>query len=256
MARLCGNVNILMEASGMPEIMRLMYNVLVIHSLFLFAQYKSEFILSLEHEWRSNMDIISITLIAIGLSMDAFAVSVSNGIIIKDLKFGHALKVGLYFGVFQALMPLAGWLAGFQFKEYITSIDHWIAFILLAFIGGKMIREAYADNCEVSGSGDGVCEVAISNQEEVQENPLRMGRLLVLAVATSIDALAVGISFAFLKVSILWTASIIGLITFVICVAGVYVGKKFGCLFQKKAEIIGGLILIFIGLKILLEHTL
>jgi putative Mn2+ efflux pump MntP len=186
--------------------------------------------------------------------MDAFAVSISNGIIIKDLKLQHALKVGLYFGVFQALMPLAGWFAGSQFKDYITSIDHWIAFILLAIIGGKMIKEAYGDECEVSGSGDGTCEVAISAQVEACEDPLRMGRLVVLAVATSIDALAVGISFAFLNVSILWSATVIGVITFAICVAGVYIGRKFGCLFRKKAEIIGGIILIFIGLKILLEH--
>jgi putative Mn2+ efflux pump MntP len=201
------------------------------------------------------MDIISITLIAVGLSMDAFAVSVTNGIIIKDLKFKHALKVGLYFGVFQALMPLAGWLAGSQFKEYIVTIDHWIAFVLLAFIGGKMIHEAYANSCEANSSGDGVCEVAISCQAEAVEDPLRMGRLIVLAIATSIDALAVGVSFAFLNVSILWTSSVIGMITFVICVAGVYIGKRCGCLFQKSAEIIGGVILILIGLKILLEHT-
>lgn len=200
------------------------------------------------------MDILSIILIAIGLSMDAFAVSVTNGIIIKDLKFKHALKVGLYFGVFQALMPLAGWLAGSQFKEYIVNIDHWIAFILLAFIGGKMIHEAYANSCEVSSSGDGACEIVITSQAEAVEDPLRMGRLIVLAVATSIDALAVGISFAFLDVSILWTSSVIGMITFVICVAGVYIGKKFGCLFQKGAEIIGGVILILIGFKILVDH--
>ena len=200
------------------------------------------------------MDILSITLIAIGLSMDAFAVSISNGIIIKELKLQHALKIGLYFGVFQALMPLAGWFAGSQFKDYITSIDHWIAFILLAIIGGKMIKEAYEDECEINSSGDGTCEVAISAQVEACEDPLRMGRLVVLAVATSIDALAVGISFAFLNVSILWSATVIGVITFGICVAGVYIGRKFGCLFRKKAEIIGGIILIFIGLKILLEH--
>lgn len=202
------------------------------------------------------MDIISIALIAVGLSMDAFAVSVSNGIIIKEVKLQHALKVGLYFGVFQALMPLAGWLAGSQFKEYITGIDHWIAFLLLAFIGGKMIHEAYNEDCEVCDTGAEVCEVAIASQSEAiaVEDPLRMGRLLVLAVATSIDALAVGISFAFLNVSILWSAVMIGLITFVICVAGVYIGKKCGCLFQKRAEIAGGVILVLIGVKILVEH--
>lgn len=202
------------------------------------------------------MDIVSIALIAVGLSMDAFAVSVTNGIIIRELKLQHALKVGLYFGVFQALMPLAGWLAGSQFKEYITSIDHWIAFVLLAFIGGKMIYEAYKENCEVCETGEEACEVAISGQEGTVavEDPLRMGRLMVLAVATSIDALAVGISFAFLNVSILWSAALIGLITFVICAAGVYIGNKFGCLFQKKAEIAGGIILLLIGTKILVEH--
>jgi putative Mn2+ efflux pump MntP len=200
------------------------------------------------------MDILSIILIAVGLSMDAFAVSITNGIIIKDFKVSDALKVGLYFGVFQALMPLAGWLAGSQFKDYIISIDHWIAFVLLAFIGGKMIREAYSNDSKTNESAEGISEAAISVLETEKEDPLRMGRLLVLAVATSIDALAVGISFAFLNVSIIWAAFVIGSITFVICVAGVFIGKRCGCLFQKKAEIVGGLILICIGLKILLEH--
>lgn len=201
------------------------------------------------------MDILSIILIAIGLSMDAFAVSITNGIIITDLKMQHALKVGLYFGVFQALMPLAGWLAGFQFKDYITSIDHWIAFVLLAIIGSKMVWEAINEKCETDETVEGMCEVAVSNQGTACENPLKMGRLIILAIATSIDALAVGISFAFLRVSIVWAAVIIGLITFVICFIGVYVGNKFGCFMKKKAEIVGGLILICIGLKILLEHS-
>ncbi len=200
------------------------------------------------------MDIVSIILIAVGLSMDAFAVSVTNGIIIKDLKLGHALKIGLYFGIFQALMPLAGWLAGSQFKNYITSIDHWIAFGLLVFIGGKMVWEASGEEDKEAETEAEMCEVAISTQGTACENPLKMGRLLVLAVATSIDALAVGISFAFLNVSILWAAAVIGLITFAICFTGVFVGNKFGGLLKKKAEVIGGLILICIGLKILLEH--
>lgn len=200
------------------------------------------------------MDILSIILIAIGLSMDAFAVSVTNGIIIKDLKIGHALKIGLYFGVFQALMPLAGWFAGSQFKDYITSFDHWIAFGLLAFIGGKMIWEAFGEGNKELENAEGMSEVAISTQETVYENPLKMGRLLLLAVATSIDALAVGVSFAFLSVSIIWSAALIGLITFVICVAGVFIGNKFGGLLKKRAEIAGGLILICIGLKIIIEH--
>lgn len=200
------------------------------------------------------MDILSIVLIAIGLSMDAFAVSVTNGIIIRELKVGHALKVGLYFGVFQALMPLAGWVAGSQFKDYIVNVDHWIAFALLAFIGGKMIHEAFGEE-EAAETIGGMCEVAVSNQGTVCENPLKMSRLIVLAVATSIDALAVGISFAFLRVSIVWSSLMIGFITFIICFAGVYIGNRFGGLLKKKAEIVGGLILICIGLKILLEHT-
>jgi len=151
-------------------------------------------------------------------------------------------------------MPLAGWLAGSQFKDYIVSIDHWIAFGLLAFIGGKMIHEAYDKENGEAENAEGICEVAVSAQDTAYENPLRMGRLLVLAVATSIDALAVGVSFAFLRVSIFWLAVLIGLITFIICFAGVYIGKRFGGLFKKKAEIAGGLILIGIGLKILLEH--
>lgn len=200
------------------------------------------------------MDVLSIILIAVGLSMDAFAVSVTNGIILKELKLAHALKVGLYFGLFQALMPLTGWLAGFRFKDYITNVDHWIAFGLLAFIGGKMIKEAFDVNSEEDETVESMCEVAVSNHGTVCKDPLPLGRLLVLAVATSIDALAVGISFVFLKVSIIQPAVIIGLITFAICTAGVYIGNKFGGLIKKRAEIVGGLILICIGFKILLEH--
>jgi len=200
------------------------------------------------------MDILSIALIAVGLSMDAFAISVTNGIIIKNLKIGHAIKIALYFGVSQALMPLAGWLAGYQFKDYITSVDHWIAFVLLAFIGGKMVWEAYCEKDKQAENVDGMCEVAVSTQGTVNENPLRMGRLLVLAVATSIDAFAVGISFAFLRASIIWAATVIGMITFLICFTGVFIGNKFGGLLKKKAEIVGGLILICIGLKIVFEH--
>lgn len=200
------------------------------------------------------VDILSIVLIAVGLSMDAFAVSVTNGIIIRDIKIEHGLKVGFYFGAFQALMPIAGWLAGSQFKDYITSIDHWIAFGLLSFIGGKMAWEAARGRDEEAETVEAMCEVAISNQGTVCENPLGMRRLIVLAVATSIDALAVGISFAFLRVSIIWAATVIGLITFGICFAGVYIGNKFGGMLKKKAEIVGGLILIGIGLKILFEH--
>lgn len=198
------------------------------------------------------MDFLSIVLIGFGLSMDAFAVSITYGITIRNLRLSHVLEIGMFFGGFQALMPLIGWAVGSQFKDYIVSIDHWIAFGLLAVIGIKMIREAleHADDCRYEME-----EAAISRQETAADhNQLKAGRLLVLAIATSIDALAVGVSFAFLRVSILWASLVIGLITFVICAFGVLVGKRFGCLFKKKAEILGGAVLILIGVKILFEH--
>lgn len=198
------------------------------------------------------MDLLSIVLIAFGLSMDAFAVSVTNGITIRNLKSSHALKIGAYFGGFQALMPVIGWAVGSQFKDYIVSIDHWIAFGLLAFIGIKMIHEALEHSEE---GKDGMEEAAISKQlPEAAGSELKAGRLVVLAVATSIDALAVGVSFAFLSVSILGASAAIGLITFAVCVAGVFIGKRFGSLLKKKAEIAGGVILVLIGAKILFEH--
>lgn len=199
------------------------------------------------------MDLLSIVLIAFGLSMDAFAVSITNGITIRNLRLSHVLKIALFFGGFQALMPAIGWAAGSQFKDYIVSIDHWIAFGLLAVIGIKMIREALeeAEDCRYE-----IEEAAISRQESARDNnQLKTGRLVVLAIATSIDALAVGVSFAFLRVSILWASLIIGLITFGVCAFGVLVGKRCGCLFKKKAEISGGVVLILIGAKILFEHT-
>lgn len=183
------------------------------------------------------MDTITIILIALGLSMDAFAVSVSSGITIKDLKPRHALKISGYFGVFQALMPILGWLLGLGFKDYIEKYDHWIAFGLLGFVGAKMLREAVEEDCE---------DIL---------NPLKSNVLFMLAIATSIDAMAVGVSFAFLKASILSSAIIIGVITFAVCFGGVYLGKKCGCIFKKKAEIAGGIILMLIGFKILAEHT-
>lgn len=202
------------------------------------------------------MDLLSIILIAFGLSMDAFAVSVTNGITIRNLKPGHALRIGAYFGGFQALMPLIGWAVGSQFRNYIVNIDHWVAFGLLAFIGIKMIREAWEHNEDSDESKkDNLEEVAISKQiSEDGGSQLTRGRLLILAVATSIDALAVGVSFAFLSVSILGASTVIGLITFAVCVIGVLIGKRFGSLLKKKAEIAGGFILVFIGLKILFEH--
>ena len=184
---------------------------------------------------------IELFLLGIGLSMDAFAVSVCKGLGMRRLNKKQALIIGLYFGGFQALMPLIGWLLGSQFQTYITSIDHWIAFILLGFIGGKMMIEAIRE----------------WNEEEtvdVMDAPLDHKNMLVLAVATSIDALAVGITFAFLDTPIIEAITIIGITTMVISIIGVVVGNFFGSRYKSKAEFIGGLILVLLGLKILLEH--
>lgn len=185
--------------------------------------------------------VIELFLLGVGLSMDAFAVSVCKGLGMRKLNKKQALIIGLYFGGFQALMPFVGWLLGSQFHKYITSIDHWIAFILLGFIGGKMMIEAVRE----------------WNEEEVvdvMDAPIDHKNMLVLAVATSIDALAVGITFAFLGTPIVEAITIIGITTMVISIAGVVVGNFFGSRYKSKAEFIGGLILVLLGLKILLEH--
>lgn len=183
---------------------------------------------------------IELFLIGVGLSMDAFAVSVCKGLAMKKVNKKQAVVIGLYFGGFQALMPFLGWLLGIRFQKYIVSVDHWIAFVLLVFIGGKMVVEAVREKGE----------------KEIGEMdlPLNHKEMLVLAVATSIDALAVGITFAFLDVPIAEAVIIIGCTTFVLSILGVVVGNYFGSRYKKKAEITGGIILILIGLKILLEH--
>ena len=175
-------------------------------------------------------------LIAVGLSMDAFAVSVCKGLSVRTLSPRHALTCGVYFGGFQALMPLMGWLLGIQFQSLITKIDHWIAFILLGLIGFNMIRESMGDD------------------EEEVDALFTFRAMLPLAVATSIDALAVGITFAFLQVNIIPAVSFIGIITFLLSAFGVWIGSVFGSCFKQKAELLGGLILILMGTKILLEH--
>ena len=182
------------------------------------------------------MGLIELFLMAVGLSMDAFAVSVCKGLAMKKCTWTKAGVVGLYFGVFQAGMPAVGYLLGSQFKEVITSIDHWIAFILLGLIGASMIKEAF---------GEEGCEA---------DDSLDVKTMLTLAVATSIDALAVGITFAFLQVEIVPAVSFIGVTTFIISVAGVKIGNVFGSRWQKGAQIAGGVILICLGVKILVEH--
>ena len=182
------------------------------------------------------MGLIELFLIAVGLSMDAFAVSVCKGLAMPKCTFKKAAIVGLWFGGFQALMPAIGYVLGAQFQETIAYIDHWIAFVLLALIGGNMIHEA------------------LDNDEEEADASLDVKTMFLLAVATSIDALAIGITFAFLKVNIIPAVCFIGIVTFIISFAGVKIGNVFGVRYKNKAEIVGGVILILLGLKILLEH--
>ena len=184
------------------------------------------------------MNILTIIIIAIGLAMDAFSVSVATGATYKKPRNRHAFMMAFAFGGFQAIMPIVGWLAGLTLREYIKDYDHWVAFILLAFIGGKMIYESFK----------------IKHVQE-QSETLSAAMLLLLALATSIDALAVGITFSFLLAGSLAIAVIIiGLTTFVLSYAGFYIGKTFGRFFETSIEAIGGIILIVIGIKILLEH--
>lgn len=183
--------------------------------------------------------MVEVFLIAVSLALDAFAVAVSSGISVRGFGVRLALKVGLYFGFFQFSMPLIGWLLGSGLSTYIIAIDHWVAFGLLGVIGGRMVWEAAHKDCSVPDSGP-------------SELPAK--RLVVLAVATSIDALAVGVSMAFMDVNIISSAALIGAVAFVLSVFGGLLGKKLGCLFQKRAEIVGGLVLIGIGAKILFEH--
>lgn len=187
------------------------------------------------------MDVMEILLVGVGLSMDAFAVSVCKGLSVPKLKWKHILIPALYFGSFQALMPLVGWVLGYQFQSLITSVDHWIAFGLLLAIGANMIREA------AGGKDEGVKDGGVNGSFAVLT-------MLALAVATSIDALAIGITFAFLEVNIWLAIAVIGCTTFVLSAAGVWIGNAFGAKFQRKAEILGGVILIWIGVKTLLEH--
>lgn len=192
------------------------------------------------------MGLAELVLLAVGLSMDAFAVSICKGLGMKKINLKVAVVLGLFFGGFQAGMPVIGWALGSQFMGIIGPIDHWIAFILLAFIGGKMLWEAFTedeDEDEDEDEGDG---------EDAEK--IDLGEYLILAIATSIDALAVGISFAALSVDIMSAVSLIGITTFIFSVAGVAIGHTFGARYEKPATIVGGVVLIFIGLKILLEH--
>lgn len=186
------------------------------------------------------MGLFELLLIAVGLSMDAFAVSICKGLGMKEVNLKVAVVLALFFGGFQALMPLIGWALGSQFLGIIGPIDHWVAFVLLAVIGGKMLWEAFRED---AGEGDGK-----------PADRIDLGEFLILAIATSIDALAVGISFAALSVDIVPSVALIGVTTFTFSIAGVFVGNFFGSRYEKPASIVGGVVLILIGTKILLEH--
>lgn len=184
------------------------------------------------------MDFISLLFLAIALAMDAFSVSVTDGLVVKDFKITDALKVGLFFGAFQFIMPCIGnFLASFA-AEYIERFDHWIAFALLAFLGTRMIWEA------------------VRGEDEIPQNPLKTSTLFLMAIATSIDALAAGVSLAAVSAPIIYSSAVIGIVAFIFSFSGMYAGRRFGDLLGNKAEILGGVILILIGTKTLFEHLL
>lgn len=185
------------------------------------------------------MELLTVTAIALGLSADAFAVSIVSGTAYKQLKIKHAFRIAVFFGGFQAIMPVIGWLAGMSVKEYIADYDHWVALALLSAIGGKMIYESF----KITPAGENF-------------DPSNIFVLLTLSVATSIDALAIGMTLSFLRISIATAAVIIGLITFVLSYFGVFIGKNFGHFFENKIQAVGGLVLIALGIKVLLEHLL
>lgn len=182
------------------------------------------------------MGTIELLLLSVGLAMDAFAVSICKGISMKKMNWKKALIIGLYFGGFQALMPVIGYFLGTAFELIITNIDHWVAFILLGIIGGNMIKESFEDESDSCNDDVG------------------FKTMVILAIATSIDALTVGITFAFLKVNLIAAISMIGVITLALSVIGTKIGNKFGNKYKNKAELVGGIILVLLGIKILLEH--
>lgn len=184
------------------------------------------------------MGIIELLLIAVGVSMDAFAVSICKGLSTRKIRPSYALSAGLWFGGFQALMPVLGFYLGVSFADFVADVDHWIAFVLLGIIGAKMIKESFEnDSCELTAG-------------------FSWRSMLPMAVATSIDALAIGVSFAFLKVDIWWSVLMIGITTGLFSAGGVYIGNAFGCRYKSKAELVGGAILCIMGVKILIEHTM
>ena len=182
------------------------------------------------------MSFLDLILIAFGVAMDEFALSISKGLSMKEINYKNVIIVGVYFGIFQAIMPLIGYMLGNNFEKFITSIDHWIAFILLAIIGFNMIKDC------------------LKNEEKAVNEKFDFKTMLPLSIATSIDALAIGVTFAFLRINIIISVLLIGILTALTSMIGVLIGKKFGDKLEKKAQITGGFILIVIGSKILLQH--
>lgn len=204
------------------------------------------------------MNLLSILLTAFALSMDAFAVSITKGMSLKKSSNKISIKIALFFGLFQGAMPLLGWILGISFQNYIKSIDHWIALILLSILGFKMIYEFIENPCkDCSHDSSITSEISVTSDPPINAytDNISNKELTTLAIATSIDALAIGVSFAFLNVNIISSSILIAITTFVICFIGVSAGKKIGCLFKNYAELIGGLLLIFIGINIFNEHT-
>jgi len=183
------------------------------------------------------MKLFEIILIAIGLSMDAFAVSITLGLSVSKPRAREIITPGVFFGFFQAFMPIIGYFAGTYFTDKIQKFEHWVAFVLLGIIGGKMIMESFS-----------------KKEEEANENYFKFTTMLLLAIATSIDALAIGVTFAFFKINIFMAATIIGSITLVISMAGVKIGNIFGIKYKSKAEFVGGAVLVLLGIKIVIEH--
>ena len=191
---------------------------------------------NLRKKGREDMGFWELVVLAVGLSMDAFAVSICKGLALQRVSWKECCIAGAWFGGFQALMPLLGYLLGTQFEQFVTSVDHWIAFVLMGIIGGNMIREA------------------LSKDEDKLDGSLAFKTMLLLAIATSIDALAVGVTFAFLQVSILPAVCFIGATTFILSCIGIRIGHVFGLKYKSRAELFGGAVLILMGTKILLEH--
>ena len=184
------------------------------------------------------MEFLSIILIAVSLAADAFVISLTTGVAVKEYRLKFSIILGLYFGIFQMMMPIIGFFVAYSFYGYIADYDHWIVFVLLSFIGGKMIYESFQND-----------EISVANADI-----LAFKNVIPLAVATSLDALAIGVSFAFMSVDVVFPAVVIGVVTFFASAAGVFIGNKIGCIFKRGAEVAGGLILIALGIKILIEH--